>query len=168
MTSCGCGTHPSSLARERAWFHPIGETKLDGPRRANVAHIRQSRPDSGLGLHAKVLTALYGVPASVGSGQSSKHPGSIQRPLPTNPFSTPPATRSVWGISTEGGTSPPRLSPKRFLGMGYGGWGSGSRSRFYPAVHPSPVRSTHSPRPLPSEYGTYKSVEARCWPWRPG
>ena len=37
--------------------------------RANVAHVRQSRPDSGLGFQVKVLNTLQGVPFSLGSGQ---------------------------------------------------------------------------------------------------
>ena len=33
-----------------------------------MAHIRQSRPDSGLGFQAKILEAIQGVAASLGSG----------------------------------------------------------------------------------------------------
>ena len=33
--------------------------------RANVAHIRQSRPDSGLGLKVKVLKTFQGIPSSL-------------------------------------------------------------------------------------------------------
>ena len=38
---------------------------MDG---ANTAHVRQSRPDSGLGFQVKVLTTFYLVPTSLGSG----------------------------------------------------------------------------------------------------
>ena len=33
-----------------------------------MAHIRQSRPDSGLGFHVKVLKIFQVVPSSLGSG----------------------------------------------------------------------------------------------------
>jgi len=36
--------------------------------RANVAHIRQSRPDSGLGFQVKVLKTFKDVPSSLESG----------------------------------------------------------------------------------------------------
>ena len=36
--------------------------------RANVAHVRQSGPDSGLGLQAKPLKTFEGVPFSLGIG----------------------------------------------------------------------------------------------------
>ena len=39
--------------------------------RANKAHIRQSRPDSDLGFHARVLTAFQVTPASLESGSST-------------------------------------------------------------------------------------------------
>ena len=37
--------------------------------RANVAHIRQSRPDSGLGFQVKGSKPLYVAPSSLGSGR---------------------------------------------------------------------------------------------------
>jgi len=39
-----------------------------------VAHIRQSRPDSGLGFQVKVLDTLQGVPSSLGSGPERMGP----------------------------------------------------------------------------------------------
>jgi len=36
--------------------------------RANMAHVRQSRPDSGLGFQVKVLKPFKVVPFSLGSG----------------------------------------------------------------------------------------------------
>ena len=33
-----------------------------------MAHIRQARPDSGLGFRVQVLTTFEGVPSSLGSG----------------------------------------------------------------------------------------------------
>ena len=39
--------------------------------RTNVAHTRQSRPDSGLGLQVKVLKPYFAVPSSRGSGPPS-------------------------------------------------------------------------------------------------
>ena len=38
--------------------------------RANMAHIRQSRPDSGLGLQIKVRKTFKGVPSSLGTTQT--------------------------------------------------------------------------------------------------
>ena len=36
-----------------------------------MAHIRQSRPDSGIGFHVKVLKTFQVVPFSLGSGEDS-------------------------------------------------------------------------------------------------
>ena len=44
-------------------------------RRANSAHIRLSRPDSGLGSQVKVLKTSYVVPSSLGSG--NQKPGGV-------------------------------------------------------------------------------------------
>jgi len=38
-------------------------------RRANMAHIRQSRPDSVLDIQVKVLKTFEVVPSSLGSGE---------------------------------------------------------------------------------------------------
>ena len=48
--------------------------------RANVAHIRQPRPDSGLVCQAKVLNAFRVVPSSRGSGWMG---GGVQPHLPS-------------------------------------------------------------------------------------
>ena len=40
--------------------------------RANMAHIRQSRPDLGLGFHAKVLEIFVAVPTSFRSGSGGR------------------------------------------------------------------------------------------------
>ena len=45
----------------------LGTALVSGPRRGNVAHVRQSRPDCGLGSQAKVLKPLHVVPPSPGS-----------------------------------------------------------------------------------------------------
>ena len=39
--------------------------------RANMAHIRQSRPDSGFGFHIRVLQTFQGVPLLLGSSLST-------------------------------------------------------------------------------------------------
>ena len=44
-------------------------TMAHGPCRANMAHIRQSRPDSGLGSQANVLKRFKVVPFSLSSGR---------------------------------------------------------------------------------------------------
>ena len=41
--------------------------------RANMAHIRNSRPDSGLGSEVKVLKASEVLPSLLGSGVPSTH-----------------------------------------------------------------------------------------------
>jgi len=38
--------------------------------RANMAHVRQSRPDSGLGFQVKVLKPFQVDPSSLGGGQA--------------------------------------------------------------------------------------------------
>ena len=38
------------------------------PNRSNMAHLRQSRPDSGLGFQVRLLTTFHAVPSSLGSG----------------------------------------------------------------------------------------------------
>jgi len=48
------------------------------PCQGNSAHIRQSRPDYGLGFQAKVLEMVQGVPSSLGSGFR----GQRERPVP--------------------------------------------------------------------------------------
>ena len=45
-------------------FHP---PEVEGCR-VNMAYIRQSRPDSGLGFQVEFLETLHGVPSSLGSG----------------------------------------------------------------------------------------------------
>ena len=49
--------------------------------RANMAHIRQSRPDSCLGFQVKALDTFQGVPSSLGSGypQRRQPPGRSPR-----------------------------------------------------------------------------------------
>jgi len=51
---------------------PSMPPQLTGPPsfrcRANMAHVRQSRPDSGLGFQAKVLKIFSSVPSSFGPG----------------------------------------------------------------------------------------------------
>ena len=37
-----------------------------------LAHIRQSKPDSGVGVQVKVLKTCQGVPSSLGSGQEAQ------------------------------------------------------------------------------------------------
>ena len=47
----------------------FGETDAEtGDTRANMARIRQSRPDAGLGLHENVLKTWMMVPSLLGSG----------------------------------------------------------------------------------------------------
>ena len=45
-----------------------GKVQHERRKAANMAHIRQSRQDSGLGFHVKFLETLKGVPSSLGSG----------------------------------------------------------------------------------------------------
>ena len=57
-------------------IHPGKRTRLVDQDRfqANMAHIRQSRPDSGLGFQVKGLVTFQAVPSSLGSGRSIPEP----------------------------------------------------------------------------------------------
>ena len=69
----------ASIGTGGAWA-PLAS---QGRCRANMAHIRQSRPDSGLGFHIEVLKIFSVVLSSRGSGLR-KHPdtpGPFQSPL---------------------------------------------------------------------------------------
>jgi len=78
--SSECGTHKTVKAGFWPWRSGKGRQKalrcsifaplLRGANRrfrsrANVAHSRQSRPDSGLGFQAKVVKTFQGVPSSL-------------------------------------------------------------------------------------------------------
>ena len=59
-------THEMARAQERKTVQDRVEVlrhEVKKMGRANVAHIRQSRPESGLGFQAKVLETLYHVPS---------------------------------------------------------------------------------------------------------
>jgi len=45
------------------------ETSSTANHRANMAHVRLSRPDSGVGYQVKVLKAVYVAPPSPRSGR---------------------------------------------------------------------------------------------------
>ena len=47
---------------------------IDDRCRANMAHIRQPRPDSGLGVQVKVLALFQGVASSLWSGGKGRQP----------------------------------------------------------------------------------------------
>jgi len=55
----------------------MGEAPLYSPLRtrcrANMAHVTQSRPDSGLGFQAQVLKTFQVVPSSLDSGEQLLH-----------------------------------------------------------------------------------------------
>ena len=54
---------------QNAWVsHPREKHITLGRCRANIAHIRQSRPDSGIDVQGKVLDTFLGVPSSLESG----------------------------------------------------------------------------------------------------
>jgi len=50
----------------------IAAVVVIGTTAANVAHIRQSKPDSGRGSQVKVLNTLKVVPSSLGSGLTKR------------------------------------------------------------------------------------------------
>ena len=66
--------HPLAHVRQRPRAAPhsvalsVCEQATRNSRRANSAHIGQSRPDSGFGLEAKVLDRFQVVPSSPGIG----------------------------------------------------------------------------------------------------
>ena len=67
------GTYKTVTARlrsvvERMWRMQDSQDQILAFCRANVAHARQTRPDSGPGFQAKVLTPIQVVPSSLGSG----------------------------------------------------------------------------------------------------
>ena len=53
---------------ERGVSAPGARVSIRGRCRANMAYIRQSRPDSGLGFQVKVVEAFQLVLSSLGSG----------------------------------------------------------------------------------------------------
>ena len=64
--------------------------RFDAPRcRANMAHIRQSRPYSGLGCQVNILKTFQGDPSSRGRGWAVQH----------HPFRCGPISRSSFGGS---------------------------------------------------------------------
>ena len=68
----------SATPRTLEWFGAMHQRPIIPPRapmppyslrcRANMPHVRQSRPDSGLGVQAKVLEPFSVVPSLLGSG----------------------------------------------------------------------------------------------------
>jgi hypothetical protein len=46
----------------------VGSLEMEERFRANIAHTRQSRPDSGLGFQVKFFEMFQGVSSSLGSG----------------------------------------------------------------------------------------------------
>ena len=53
------------------WIVECNRQSLKVRCRANMAHIRQSRPDSGLGFQVDVLEPFHVVPSSLGSGETN-------------------------------------------------------------------------------------------------
>ena len=51
------------------WRETMAKTKVGFPSVKHAAHIRQSRPDAGLGSQVKVLKTLQGALSSLGSGE---------------------------------------------------------------------------------------------------
>jgi hypothetical protein len=121
--------------------------------RANMAHIRQSRPDSGLGFQVKVLKLFKGVPSLLrragvllpeeGCLNFEKHDGS------------PGCTRTSQ-------TGPPKPLDCQMCA-------TFARQRHIDNDG-RPTAQEQSPftLPLSSEYGTHKTVKARFRPWRSG
>ena len=69
-----------------------GVPRADVAGRANVAHVRQSRPDIGLGFEAKDVGTFKAVPSFLGRGycdQQFCEPGSVFAPMLTDLRHTP-------------------------------------------------------------------------------
>ena len=65
--------HMSMSLRYEPFLEPMHLSVIDQVRcRANMAHIRQSRPDSGLGFQAKVLKTFRDVPYLIGRGRGAR------------------------------------------------------------------------------------------------
>ena len=60
-------------------------------RRANMAHMRQQRPDYGHGFKLKVLTTVQVVPSALGSGIPQRYRGTslIRKRTPPGPYRRP-------------------------------------------------------------------------------
>jgi len=63
------------LQKLHAWEGLQQGERVEGRCRANVAHIRQSRPNSGPGFQTKVLKNIKVVPSSLGSGEGAMPAG---------------------------------------------------------------------------------------------
>ena len=66
MYSLGLGLSGLRLRVCGVWLEPLRVGRLWGLCRENMAYIRQSRPDSGLGIQVEVLKTSC--PHSLGSG----------------------------------------------------------------------------------------------------
>ena len=87
-----------------------------------MAHIRQSRPNSGLGFHVKVVKPFKAFPSSLGSG-----------------------FRAVFAQKRSGAVEPAEVDVgKEVL---------------------APCEVAEYQMTLTFEFGTYKTVKARLWPW---
>jgi len=89
--------NPESETRNLGQAELAGRVLRWGRCRANVAHIRQSRPDAGLAFQVKFLKMFQCVPSSLGSGL-----GTSVSPMPVH------ATSLVSDVSF----CPPFLTPK--------------------------------------------------------
>ena len=74
--SQGRSYHAPSHGRKSCNFEWVisllaGDAPLVFPNRANVAHVRQPRPDSGHGFQVQVLNSFKVAPSSLGSGQEA-------------------------------------------------------------------------------------------------
>ena len=114
--------------------------------RANMAHITQSRPDSGRGLQVNVAETVESVPSSLGSGQAHNLSprGSVRSA--TRPRTLP--RRPRWRASAQ---------PSPYKTVKARSWTNKTvKPRFW-------TNKTVKPR-----FWTHKTVKPRFWPWRPG
>ena len=72
-------------------------TRLSSRRQTHMARIRQSRPDSGLGVQTKVCTSSKGVPASLESGTFNPSPKGVRERKPKGVRERKPILRDING-----------------------------------------------------------------------
>jgi hypothetical protein len=160
---------------------------------ANVAHVRQSRPNYGLGVHVKFLKPSSSVPTSLGSGRSTSF-ASIYSGSTLNTFSQIPHYKKCQSLARHHITPSRRQDPSslrmqplvKSLRSSYTGLypqilvTARNRGRLLAQFQSSWDENLENPGSFPVSRGavstslghakkrTNKTVKARIWPWLSG
>jgi len=125
-----------------------------------MAHRRQPRPDSGLGFQVKVLQIFQVVPSTLGSGRTlnvgPKGNANSHGARPVHLIIT-----MVKWIRTSRLSIKNSLSDGKELSLMALSLSAGD------IEHPE-LDEGDAAHPLSSEYGTYKTIKTRFWPWLSG